>query len=84
MRAVGFLVLFGIIGLVAGYLIYGKVGDDYIDPIKLFAEKKGVIGYGVERLYGLEKKRNNILVAGGAGAVLGLILGAATGKKKGA
>ena len=82
MRIVTFLVLFTAMGLIAGYLVYGRINDEYINPAQIFVKREGVVGWGIKKLYGLEEKRKQILIAGAIGGVAGLFLGAVTGKTK--
>ncbi len=82
MKAVAFLVLFAIIGLIVGYVIYGKINDEYVDPTQIFVPRKGVVGFGIKKLYNLEEKRKGILIAGAIGGIIGLFLGIATRKRE--
>lgn len=82
MRVIGFLLLFVIIGLIVGYVIFGRVNDEYIDPVQIFAKHEGVAGWGMNKLYGLEEKRKNILISGAVGGIVGLFLGVLTKKRK--
>ncbi len=65
----------GIIGLVAGYFLFGKVGNSYIGLNALIAPSDNLLSQLGNKLRGIETIRQNILLAGGAGAVIGAVLG---------
>ncbi|MFW5715256.1 MAG: hypothetical protein ACOCXF_02620 [bacterium] len=65
----------GIIGLVAGYFLFGKVGNSYIGLNALIAPSDNLLSQLGNKLRGVETIRQNILLAGGAGAVIGAVLG---------
>ncbi len=65
----------GVIGLVAGYFLFGKVGNSYIGLTALIAPSDNLLSQLGNKLRGVETIRQNILLAGGAGAVIGAVLG---------
>ena len=65
----------GIIGLVTGYFLFGKVGNSYIGLNALIAPSDNLLSQLGNKLRGVETIRQNILLAGGAGAVIGAVLG---------
>ncbi|MFW5712382.1 MAG: hypothetical protein ACOCZA_10580 [Spirochaetota bacterium] len=65
----------GIIGLVAGYFLFGKVGNSYIGLNALIAPSDNLLSQLGNKLRRIETIRQNILLAGGAGAVIGAVLG---------
>lgn len=75
------VVVFGIVGLVLGYLIFGRraIGNELIPLGELFsAGESGVVGEikgAVTDAIGYAEKRRNIYLSGGVGGVVGLILG---------
>ncbi|MCU4175152.1 hypothetical protein [Carboxylicivirga sp. N1Y90] len=60
-------------GLVIGYLLFGKIGGEYIDISDIFSSAGGKLGSFARKATGIAKIRTNILLTGGAGAVLGVI-----------
>ncbi len=67
--------ILGIVGLVAGYFLFGKVGNSYIGLNALIAPSDNLLSQLGNKLRGVETIRQNILLAGGAGAVIGAVLG---------
>ncbi len=70
MRTISYIVIFGIIGVFAGYLLFGK-GIDIMTLLKVPQSGLGRVG---QRVMGYEQIRQNILIAGGVGALVGLVL----------
>ena len=70
MKTLSYIVIFGIIGLFAGYLLFGK-GTEIMT---LLQPPKGLLGSGWDKLTGNHAIRQNILIAGGVGALVGLVL----------
>ncbi len=68
-------VFLGILGLVAGYFLFGKVGNSYIGLKALIVPSDSLLSQVGNTLRGVETIRQNILLAGGAGAVIGAVLG---------
>ena len=69
-----FIIVFVIIGLVLGYLIFGRIGGEYVDLQTIFSESENALESIGRNIAGLKKMKQNILISGGAGGVLGLIL----------
>lgn len=65
----------GVIGLVVGYFLFGKVGNSYIGLKALIIPSESLLSQLGNKLRGVETIRQNILLAGGAGAVIGSVLG---------
>ena len=68
------ILVLGILGLVLGYLIFGKIGSDYVSIKTIFGSTTKV-GAFVNEVTGISKIKQNILISGGIGALLGLIIG---------
>ena len=68
--------LLGIIGLVVGYFLFGKVGNSYIGLKTLLMPSDSLLSQIGNTLRGVETIRQNILLSGGAGAVVGAVTGA--------
>ncbi len=75
MRTLSTIILFGIIGLVVGYLLFAKVGNSYIPVADLLQASRGAMAAIASRLYRYKQVLQNILIAGGVGALVGLVLG---------
>ncbi|MCK5168705.1 MAG: hypothetical protein KAQ75_02410 [Bacteroidales bacterium] len=73
-KLVIYILLFGIIGLIIGYLLFGKIGGDYINVKVIFNSSKNAIESFSRNISGLAKIKQNILISGGIGAVLGLVI----------
>lgn len=98
-KSIGYAVILGlillIIGLIVGYVIFGKtVNGKYIPPTKLInmSSKKTQFGKELENLKNdmedfftgtnIPKKRTNIMIFGGVGLLLGSLVGFFVGSKK--
>jgi hypothetical protein len=74
MKKIVVIVLFVIIGLVFGYLVFGRIAGEYVDLNLIFAQTdSGLESFG-RNIAGLTKMKQNILLSGGAGAILGFII----------
>jgi len=67
-------VFLGVIGLVAGYFLFGKVGNSYIGLTELINPGDSLLSQLGSKLKGVESIRQNILLSGGAGALIGAVL----------
>jgi len=77
MKTIAFILLLGLVGLIAGYLLFGKVGGSYVQITTLLKTPQSGLARLGQRMLGVEKVRENILIAGGVGAAAGLLLGLA-------
>ncbi len=68
------LLVGAVAGLVVGYLIFGRVGGDFVNPVDLVAPSEGLLERGRAWLEGHETIRRNIGISGGVGAVAGVIV----------
>ena len=71
-KAIIYVIVFGIIGFVIGYFLYGKVAGEYMDPFKLILPSKDVLHKFGRSVSGIQGIRENIFMFGGIGAVIGL------------
>ena len=69
-----FVIVFALIGLIAGYFIYSKPFGEYINPVKIFLPNENAFERVKDTVTGIGKIRQNILISGGIGALLGLIV----------
>ena len=63
-----------ILGLILGYIIFGKFSDDYVS-LKIIFGSTNKVGSIIKEISGVAKIRQNILISGGVGALVGLIIG---------
>ena len=68
-------VILGIVGLVAGYFLFGKVAGSYVDLQTLVMPGGSFLKQLGNTIRGVEEIRRKILISGGAGAVLGIVIG---------
>ena len=69
------ILLFGILGLVAGYFLFGKIGGEYVYIKTIFSTSSNAIESLGRKIAGIENIKQNILISGGVGALVGLIIG---------
>lgn len=62
----------GLMGMFAAYLIYGKIGGDYISIETLFSPGNNILESAAQSLSEIEAMRNKILAGGVAGVLIGL------------
>ncbi len=67
--------IFGLIGLVAGYLLFGRVGGSYISPMELIAPSSDLFSRLGRAVRGVEEVRRQVLISGGVGALAGAAVG---------
>jgi hypothetical protein len=68
------VILFAGIGLIVGYLQFAKIGNDYVSLKAIFGFSKNSIESFGRGISGLTKIKQNILISGGVGAVIGFII----------
>ena len=81
-RIIALILLFAVVGLIAGYLLFAKMGNSYVKPTSLLRPADSALGRLGQKAVGIPKIRTNILIAGAVGAGVGLLLGAATGRRR--
>lgn len=77
-RVVLLAVLLGAVGLVFGYLIFGRMAGEYLSIESLVRPSQNVLQKLADSVLGIQRIRQNILISGGAGLVLGLVVGLVT------
>lgn len=73
-RSIIFILVFLIIGVVLGYLVFGRIAGEYVSLDVIFSSSENVLESIGRNISGIEEMKQNILISGGAGGVLGLIL----------
>lgn len=76
-----FILVFAIIGLVVGYFIFGRIQGEYIALDTIFSSSENIVESLGRDIAGLESIKQNIMISGGVGALLGLIIRIFTGRK---
>jgi len=79
-KTIIYIIIFAIIGLIIGYLFFGKVAGDYISIKAIFSSADNPFETLGRNISGLSKMKQNILICGGVGAVLGGIISLARRK----
>ncbi|OFX24605.1 MAG: hypothetical protein A2041_01080 [Bacteroidetes bacterium GWA2_31_9b] len=74
-KSIILILLFGILGLVAGYFLFGKIGGEYVNIKTIFSTSSNAIESLGRKIAGIEKIKQNILISGGVGGLVGLIIG---------
>ncbi|PWJ36165.1 hypothetical protein [Sediminitomix flava] len=70
------VLLFTIIGLVIGYLLFGKIAGEYVSLGTFFKPASNeLVSFG-KKLMGISEIRKNIFISGGVGALVGFIYNA--------
>ena len=68
------IIIFAIIGLVLGYLIFGRISGDYVSISTIFKSSSGALESFGRKLAGISKMRQNILISGGIGGIVGYVV----------
>lgn len=82
MKIIFSLIFFVCVGLVVGYVIFGRINDEYIPPEYFIKGEESIIDFGINKIYGIEEKREKILISGAIGGIVGLLLTAISSSKK--
>lgn len=69
-----YIILFAVIGLIIGYLLFGKIGNEYVSLKAIFRSSKSGIESLGRGISGLTRIKQNIFISGGIGAVIGVII----------
>ena len=68
------VLVFALIGLVAGYLFFGKIAGEYVSISTLLKPASNdLVSFG-QKISGITNVRNNIAICGGIGAILGIVI----------
>lgn len=73
--AVACAIVLGLAGLVVGYFLYGKIVGEYVGIETLISPQRNALESAVQTVVGIDAMRTKILWSGGAGAVIGLVVG---------
>jgi regulatory protein YycI of two-component signal transduction system YycFG len=73
-RTAIFILVFIVIGLVLGYFMFGRIAGEYVSIGTIFSNSDNALESFGRNISGLTEMKQNILISGGAGGVLGLIL----------
>lgn len=75
-------VVLGILGLVVGYLIFGRVAGEYIPIQTVFRMPENFVGSLAQNITGVTDARRSILIAGAVGLGLGVVASGAGGRRR--
>ncbi len=65
---------FAVLGLIAGYAFFGKLGGEYVSLKTLFSFGGNTLQNAFRSIAGIDELRNKILLCGAIGAVVGALL----------
>jgi hypothetical protein len=74
-RVVLLAVLLGAVGLVFGYLIFGRMAGEYLSIESLVRPSQNVLQKLADSVLGIQRIRQNILISGGVGVAVGIVVG---------
>lgn len=63
-------------GLIVGYLVFGRVAGEYVSVINLITAPSGWVDEVTDTLTGIRQVRQHILATGAAGLALGSVVAA--------
>lgn len=69
-----YIVIFAVIGLIFGYLIFGKFSGDYVSLNTIFGSSENALETFGRNIAGLNTMKQNILISGAAGALVGFVI----------
>ena len=79
-RIITAAVVVGIVGLGVGYLIFGRIGGEFVAIDQLFRLPGDGIGGALREIgqtvTGIKEARQNILISGAVGLAVGAVIGA--------
>ncbi len=70
------------IGLIVGYFIFGRLAGEYVSVELIFRTPDDLLDRVTYSLADLESMRQNILISGAIGGIIGLLIGLFTKLKK--
>ncbi len=73
---VGAALIFGVLGLTVGYLIFGRVGGDFVPITDLISLPENIFQEFGQAFRGIHEIRRNILISGAVGVGLGVLYSA--------
>ncbi len=74
MKQTAVLIVLAVLGLLTGYLLFGKLAGDYVSITRLLGMNGNLLDSAFNSITGIDAMRNKILLSGAAGAVLGLVI----------
>jgi hypothetical protein len=74
MKQTAVLIVLAVLGLLTGYLLFGKLAGDYVSITRLLGMNGSLLDNAFNSITGIDAMRNKILLSGAAGAVLGLVI----------
>ena len=74
-------VVFGIVGLVVGYLIFGRVAGEYIPIQTIFRLPENMIGSMAQNITGVSDARQSICMTGAVGLCL-VVVASSAGRRR--
>lgn len=80
-RIVTFALVLGVLGLVVGYFIFGKIAGQYVAVDTLLGLGDDLISRIGEAVVEVSDVRRNILISGAAGVGIGIIAGALVSRR---
>lgn len=73
-KTIVYIIVFGILGLIIGYLIFGRISNEYVSLKLIFGSSNNAFESFGKQITGLAKMKQNILISGALGAILGLVI----------
>ena len=73
-KTIIFIVIFGLVGLIAGYLLFGEIAGEYVSLKAIFGTSGNAIESLGRKIIGLTEIKHKIFISGGIGAIVGLII----------
>ena len=73
-KTLSYLIIFAIIGLIVGYLFFGKIAGEYVNLTNIFSSSENALESFGRSISGLKEMKQNILISGGVGAILGVVI----------
>ena len=73
-KTIFLIIVFAILGLVFGYLVFGRISGEYVDIDLIFTDSENVIESLGRRTAGLKQMKQNILISGAGGALIGFVI----------
>ena len=73
-KTVSSVVLFGVVGLIIGYLVFGRVAGSYVSLEALLTPAQSALARLGRSVARIPEIRRTILLSGAAGAVVGFVL----------
>jgi len=70
------------VGLAVGYVIFGRVGGQYLSLKEVFQPAETILEDIGETITGIQDARRNIWISGAVGGAIGVIVGAVSGRRR--